>query len=330
MNKQSFTDFEIIFVDNGSTDGSVEFVERNFPGVRVVRNSRNLGQTGGWNRGISVSKGRYLVFLDNDTEVAPEWLQEMVRIADLDREVGICTSKVMYFGSKKLINACGCVVDTYGGTWNRGSGEEDYGQYDGEESREVFAAYGASWLVKKEVIEKIGGFDDDFFAYYEETDFCWRARLIGYKVRYVSTSKTRHITGMTAGRSEQATWKKAFYFYTKNKVNALIKNYEFENVLKRLPIVLFLHSAQSLLYSMLYDNIEVFKWFISGIIWNLKVLPKTLEKRRRIQAYRKVPDKSLEKIMYSGHLWLRKHRISELLQKNRRQKVPVKRKTIST
>jgi len=222
LNRQSFKDFEVILVDNGSSDGSVDFVKDNFPTVKIVRNHRNLGYAGGWNSGIEISIGKYLVSLNNDIELDTDWLQELVKSVEKNPSVGICTSKVLRYDDREIIDSCGVSLDVYGGTWLIGECEKDYGQYDGKEPKEVFSAYGASILVRRQVVDRIGAFDDDFFAYYEETDLCWRARLHGYKVLYVPTSKAYHMGGMTAGR-RSAQWEKG-YFYFRNKINSLIKN----------------------------------------------------------------------------------------------------------
>lgn len=304
LNRQSFKDFEVILVDNDSSDGSVDFVKDTFPTVKIVRNHRNLGYAGGWNSGIEISRGKYLVSLNNDIELDTDWLKELVKSVEKNPSVGICTSKVLRYDDREIINSCGVSLDVYGGTWLIGECEKDYGQYDGKGSREVFSAYGASILVRRQVLDKIGAFDDDFFAYYEETDFCWRTRLYGYKVLYVPTSKAYHMGGMTAGR-RSAQWEKG-YFYFRNKINSLIKNYEAKNALKRLPIVLFTHFLHSILYSLTYCNIEPLRYFIRAVVWNLKILRTTIKKRKKIQAYRTVSDKDIEELMYSFPLWLLK------------------------
>jgi GT2 family glycosyltransferase len=192
--KQTYTDFEVIFVDNGSIDGSADFIKTHYPQIKVIENLQNIGVAKGYNQAYYFSKGDYIVLLNNDTTVNPIWLEELVNIADQDKAIGICQSKILYMDRPNVIYATGHEL-RLGIIYNRGEGKIDTGQYDTKLN--IFGACGCSALYRRNMLEQIGFFDPNYFCYCEDSDLSWRAYNIGWKARYVPSSVCYHKSGGT-------------------------------------------------------------------------------------------------------------------------------------
>ncbi len=211
--------YEVILVDNGSADNSVSFVGKNFPHVKILKLDKNYGFAEGNNKGIEKARGDYITFLSNDTKVDKNWLLMLVKSAEKSKKIGICSSKVLDFKDMKTLQYAGGYLDILGSSYFRGMGEEDKGQYNKEE--EVNSAFGCSMLIKREVINKLKYcFDPKFFLYYEETDLCWRTKLLGYKIIYVPKSIIFHKGGATSSKMKDESM---FYLY-RNKLWTFKKN----------------------------------------------------------------------------------------------------------
>ncbi|MEM2618598.1 MAG: glycosyltransferase family 2 protein [Candidatus Hadarchaeales archaeon] len=188
-----YPNFEVIFVDNASTDRSLEHAKKKFghdPRLKFVANDKNYGFAGGNNIGLDHACGEYIVFLNNDTQVDSNWLSELIQVMDSDSSIGAAQSKLLMMHDPKRIDACGLMLTPYGILLERGSGEVDSGQYD--ETAEIFAAKGAAIAVKREVLNEVGPFDKDYFVFSEDVDLCWRIWLRGYRVVLVPKSIVFH------------------------------------------------------------------------------------------------------------------------------------------
>ena len=214
--------YETIVVDNGSTDSSVLFINENFPEVKIVQHPSNQGFGKAVNSGIKTSRGKYVVLLNNDTIVDKNWLKELVKTAESDEKIGIVGSKLLFLDEKDVINNAGSYISfPTGDGGDIGYGQIDRGQYDFQ--RRVSAVCGASMLIKRNLIKKIGALDADFFLYYEDTDFCWRARLHGREIIFNPHSIVYHVH---AGTSKE--WSPFFTFYAfRNKILMCLKNAPF-------------------------------------------------------------------------------------------------------
>jgi hypothetical protein len=208
---------ETIVVDNGSTDGSVEFVREQYPLVRVVALDTNQGFAGGNNAGAAVARGRDLVFLNNDTQVQPGWLSALCAGVNEAEGFLLTTSRVVYMHAPTILDSAGDGVFRCGGAFKRYHGAP---ANSATESCEVFAVCGAACLVRRSVFEELGGFDEDFFASHEDVDLSYRARLRGYHCRYVSGAVVRHRGSATLGRLSAFTvfhgQRNLEWLYTKN------------------------------------------------------------------------------------------------------------------
>lgn len=220
---QSYPDFEVILVDNASTDGSADFVAERFPRVRIIRNSRNLGFAAGMNVGLKAAQGEILVLLNQDTVVGENWLTALVEAMAADREVGVAGCKILYPDGRTIQHAGARLDYPLGFAHHYGYGELDQGQYD--ILRPVDYVTGAAMGIKREVVEKIGYLDEDFFpAYFEDVEFCLRAREAGYKVIYVPQAVLIHHESSSTDRESYDQNR----YYHKNRLLCLLKHYASE------------------------------------------------------------------------------------------------------
>jgi len=183
-------------VDNGSTDGSVEYMAATFPWVRVVALDRNTGFAHANNAGAAGAAARYLVFLNNDTEVQPGWLASLTDVADADPAIGLVTSKLVYMDRPDIVDSAGDGYLRSGGAFKIGHGRSDDGA---SAPREVFGACGGACLIRRDLFEAIGGFDDRLFLIYEDVDLSYRARLRGARIIYAPGAVVRHAGSASVG-----------------------------------------------------------------------------------------------------------------------------------
>ncbi len=196
--RQDFRDFEVIVVDNGSTDGSVELLRGpQFAPLRVIENPRNVGYCAANNQGIRAARGRYIALLNNDAEPAAAWLGELVAALESRPEVGMAASKILLSEDHHIIDKAGHLIYPDGQNRGRGTGERDQGQYDRLE--ETAWPDGCAALYRKSMLEVVGGFDEDFFAYADDAELGLRARIAGWGCLYVPTAVVYHHLGSTLG-----------------------------------------------------------------------------------------------------------------------------------
>jgi len=239
---QSYPNYEVILVDNGSEDGSVDYVRDNFPNTKLIVNAANLGFSRGNNIGIRAAKGKYIATLNNDTRVDRNWVQELVKVAEADEKVGSCQAKIVSFRDRRIIDAVGIRINKCGTPYQIGYGEKDEGQY--ENVSEVFGACACAALYRKEMLDHVGLFDEDFFTYYEDVDLAWRARLLGWRCVFVPTSLVYHIHSATGRRVSGFTQ----YYLARNRFWLLKKHATWRQF------------ACSLLWFLFTDF-----WFTSGV-----------------------------------------------------------------
>ncbi len=226
LQRQTFANFEVIFVDNGSTDGSGDWMESRYGHwVRVERNSKNLGFAEGNNVGIRLARGKYIVLLNNDTVVDPRWLEELIKPVEADPAVGMCASKVLSYDRPDVLEATGELLYRDGLNRARGHLEVDRGQYDLDV--EILFPPGCGALYRKEVLDEVGPFDEDFFAYGEDADLGLRARLAGWRCIYAPRAVLYHKGSGSTGRYSPF---KAFYV-ERNRVWVAVKSFPFSLLL---------------------------------------------------------------------------------------------------
>ncbi len=278
--KQSFREFEIILVDNGSTDTSVEFVKENFPQVKIISLQKNFGFAKAINEGVKVSTLKYVVFLNNDTEVDKSWLKSLIDCADSHPEVISINSKLLNFYDRDIIDGVGILINEVGQARSIGWQEKDKGQYGKEQY--IFGATGGASLFNREDFVKVGGFDEKYFMYSEEVDFSFRAQFLKYKSIFCPKAIVYHKHKATSGRLPSHTE----YWQFRNMTQTIIKDFPTSLLVKRwrwLKIIL-VH-----LNTYLYQIKNGFWWspFLADI-WIILHLPKLLRIRKKIQVNIKV------------------------------------------
>lgn len=280
LREQSFRDFETVLVDNGSTDGSVPFVSRNFPEVRVLSLGENKGFSVAVNAGIRASHAEYVALLNNDTETDPGWLEALVRAAEAHPEAGSFASKLVDFKDRSMLDGAGDALRRSGLPYRLGHGEPDRGQYD--EAAFVFGACAGAALYRRSMLDDIGLFDEDFFAYCEDGDLSFRAQLTGYRCLYVPEAVVYHLGSASAGGKRSPT---AVRLGTRNGLWLLVKNLPAPLVPRFLPFV----AAGQL--SRLISTASTFtlRAHLEGLAGVPRLLPRMLRKRREIQKRRQVP-----------------------------------------
>lgn len=275
--KTKYPDFEVIVVDNGSSDGSVSFLSKMFPNVSVISVNPNKGIDIPYNLGASTACGSLLAFLNNDMEVHPDWLLPLVLAMENNERVACCDSKLINYFERDKIDAAGGFIDNYGNTVNRGTGEIDKGQF---KIQEVFHG---STLFKKDLFMKVGGFDESFFLYYDETDLCWRLHRSGYKIFSVPESLIYHIGSHTISiRGPQKKPKSIVFHFYKNKLRMLIKN-QFGISLMFSVLVFLLDLCGTGIRMLLMGNQDYIPILGKALIWNLRNLRGTLQNRIRFK-----------------------------------------------
>lgn len=281
--------FEIILVDNHSSNGTMDYVSQDFPEVQIIRNKENLGFAEANNIGFRRAKGDLILFCNNDVEVEDDFLGKLVEELKKDEKLGGVQPKIVLMNENNKLDSVAGFLTNSGFLLHYGiyKDEKDY-KYN--RKLDIYSAKGACMLFKREVIEKVGLFDKDFFAYFEETDFCHRIWLAGYKIRYIPEAKIYHLMGGTSKDIDLAFIQ--FHSF-KNRLNSFLKNLGFKELLKILPLHLFLINLASVFYAI-SGRVKVAFGLQNAIIWNLVNLRKTLRKRRIIQRdIRKVKDSEI-------------------------------------
>ncbi len=288
LSQITYPNWELVVVDNGSTDESLSFA-KNFSlakvKVQILENKTNVGFAPANNQGFEVSRGEYVLLLNNDTKVEKDFLTKMVAKMESDPTIGVMQPKIYMMDKPEYLDNAGSFFTKTGFLIHWGFGKKDATEFDQE--REVFTVKGACMLVRRELITKVGLFDPDFVSYFEETDFCWRVWLVGFRCIYFPGTHIYHKVGFTSQRLEVIS---VNYHSLKNRIVSLIKNLNGFNLIG----VMFQHMAILIgltFYYLIKFQFRQAKMFIDAIVWNIGHLSSTFVKRRKIQKLRKVSDK---------------------------------------
>ena len=275
---QEGVDAETILVDNASSDGTAAYVRAQYPWVRVVELDRNHGFAGGNNAGAREARGRYLAFLNNDTAADRRWLHALRAGLDERRGIALATSRIVYMHDPQIIDSAGDGLTRWGGAFKRHHGGP---VGDARESRDVFGACGAAFIIPKAVFDEIGGFDPDFFLSHEDVDLSYRAQLRGYRCRYVADSIVHHRGSASIGRASRL----AVFHGQRNLEWMYVQNTPLSLLIRTLPGHIVYNAAAALHFARL----GVLGTFVSAKIAAVAGLPRALRKRAAIQRTRSVP-----------------------------------------
>jgi len=222
---QHSSDAAVIVADNASSDTSVEWVQQNYPGVRVILNPRNEGFSKGYNLALRQVKAEYFILLNSDVQVTAGWLDPLLDLMEKNPQVAACQPKIRSFTQPEYFEyagGAGGYIDRFGYPFCRGRLfdhlEKDEGQYDDEKT--VLWATGACLMIRSKLYHQAGGLDEDFFAHMEEIDLCWRLNLMGYQVKYCPDSIIYHVGGGTLNKTSPTKT----YLNFRNNLALLVKN----------------------------------------------------------------------------------------------------------
>ena len=269
----NYDNYEVIVADNGSIDDSVSFLEKQYPGIRLIRFTENYGFAKGYNEALKQVQGDYYVLLNSDVEVQPGWLQPMINLLETDKNIAACQPKILSYHNKKMFEYAGAAggwLDKYGYPFAKGRVfdicEEDNGQYD--QAEPIFWASGAALFIRPDVFHEMNGFDEYFFAHQEEIDLCWRIQLAGYKIYSCPSSVVYHVGGGTLPRGNSL---KTFLNFRNNKI-MLSKNLPFSKKLWIMPVRNFLDTVSAwkgllsgdagYFFAILKAQLAFFKWWL--------------------------------------------------------------------
>jgi GT2 family glycosyltransferase len=285
LRRQSYGDIEVILVDNGSDDRSVQLVRESFPDVRVIRFSRNRGFSAAVNAGIRVTKGDYVALLNNDTEADPRWLEELKKGLDTRGDVGFCASKILYFDRRSIINSAGDAMSVTGYPRCIGNTEPDSKEF--ERTREVFGASATAALYRKEMLYQVGMFDEDYFAYYEDVDLSFRGQLAGFRCLYIPTAVVYHWGSATTGEFSDFV----VFHLERNVLYNLIKDMPLPIIRQNLKGIIKTHIGMGAVFA----SRRQFTVWARAKVSALAGLGRMVRKRREIDGIRRV---SLEYIFH--------------------------------
>ncbi|RLC94443.1 MAG: glycosyltransferase family 2 protein [Chloroflexi bacterium] len=288
LRSQTYPRVETIVADNGSTDGSLELLARDYAWVRVLPLGENRGFAGACNAGMRAARGEIVVLLNNDTEADPHWLEEVVAAFQRHPKAGLVASKMLLFDRRDTFHTAGDFYRLDGIPGNRGVWQRDVGQYNREEY--VFSACGGSAAYRKSVLEQIGLLDEDFFFSCEDVDLAWRAQLTGYRCVYAPRAVVYHKLSATGGGAT------ASFYDGRNFIYLLAKDY---------PGDLWRVHWRAILRAQLRITVEALRARrgeaararLRGQLAGLLGVPKMLRKRRAVQRSRTVERTYLESIL---------------------------------
>jgi GT2 family glycosyltransferase len=286
--KQTFRDFEVIVVDDGSHDQSVSWLEENYPTVRVIVNRQNQGFALSCNTGADVARGKVIVFLNNDTEPETTWAEELALAICSHPQTGIFASKLLLFDERDKIHSAGDSIGLDGIPRNRGVWQQDKGQFDQQAS--VFGGCGGAVAYRRELWSALGGFDEQFWMYVEDADFAFRAQLLGWEATFVAAARVYHHLSATGGGAL------ASYYVGRNTIWLIAKN---------MPRVLLWRNFPQIIGAQLGIALDALRnWRgeaararLRGQIAGVLGLPSILRKRATIQPRRILDDFELERKM---------------------------------
>lgn len=298
LQETTYANHELVLLDNNSTDESVEFIRKNYPGTRILQTGFNGGYSLAYNIAFEACNGRYLVMLNNDVRVHPGWLEPQVKEMESDEKIAAVQPKLISMHDTSLFEyagACGGFLDIYGYPFARGrvffTVESDTAQYN--DTADIFWATGAAMLVRLSALKECGNLDKDFVHHMEEIDLCWRMNLAGFKLKVVPEAVVEHYGGATIIPD---SYKKTYWNH-RNSIFMLFKNLESKNLFP----LLFKHFLLDELATIWFmAKLQIHKVYAvqAAHIWILFHLRMLIKNRRLAQQKRKVSDKEVFKLIY--------------------------------
>ncbi len=265
LRKITYKNYEVIIVDNASPSDNPDVIKDNYPEITLIKSKKNLGFAGGNNLGIQQSTGKYLFFLNNDTEVTETFLEPLVERMELDERIGMVSPKINFYHSPGIIQYAGFnKMDPY---TMRSTGVppgcEDKGQFT--EDQMTHFAHGAAMMVRREAIEKAGMMPDLYFLYYEEVDWAIQIKKAGYIIYLVPRAIIYHKESVSVGKKSPMK----VYYMMRNRIIFIRRNTNFLRFITCMMYVLFLVVPKNNLVYLLKGDVKSWLNFNKGLLWNL-------------------------------------------------------------
>lgn len=295
--KQSYSPLEIIVVDNASLDQAADFVREKFPKARVLKRKVNDGFGAGANAGVKLAKGKYVLFANEDMVFDRDYISNLISVMEGDSSIGACQGTIYQIPAtgKKLkvdnLKKQRLAVQSTGLFFNYTGvlvGDPRRTSPEKKDPVEIFSAT-APFLVRKEFIEAIGGFDEDFFLYFEEVDLCWRIWLTGRRVVYVPQAQVYHKGGGSTGKLGTEV---VLEYSVRDRIASFIKNLGFGRLFIGLLVQLLTTASGSIIF-LLKGQFKLSFAICKAWLWNIWHFPSTSAKRIRIQRSRVISDRGL-------------------------------------
>lgn len=283
LSKSTYKNVEIFFVDNASTDESISYAEKSKLPLQIIRNKKNLGYAEGHEIAFKKAKGAFVLLLSMDTIVMPTTIEVMVKTMCSEETIGAVQPKLLMYPEKNLIDSIGSFFLFSGMLYHFGREKKATNPLYNKQM-EIFSAKGACLLFRKDMLEKTGLFDKDFFAYYEETDLCHRVWLAGYRIVYIPDAVCYHTGGGASGKMVPSYIQ--FHAY-KNRLCSLSKNLSLSYLLRVLPATLFIYQLATIMY-LATGKPAIALAVQKSILWNITHISETLKKRKVIQTKTRV------------------------------------------
>ena len=291
---ETASDCELIVVDNGSSDGSLEFLSTFRPVIRVLPLESNVGFAAGNNAGARLARGRYLAFLNNDAAPQPGWLAAVRAALDAHPRAGLAASCIVYLSDPATVDSAGDGMTRFGGAFKRAHGRP---VSEARDSREVFGACGAACLIRRGLFDDIGGFDEAYFAVHEDVDLSYRCQLLDYHCIYCPDAVVHHAGSATMGRVSA----RSVFWGQRNLEWTYVKNTPWPLLLFTLPGHV-LYNVAAILYFARSGHLRT---FLSAKWHAIKELPRVWRQRRDIQRRRRTSLLRLWKLMDGGWIALK-------------------------
>ena len=296
-----FENFETIVVDNASTDNSVASVRSNYPNVKLIENDKNYGYAGGCNIGAEAASGDFLIFLNNDTVQEKDWISNLIKTINSDDKIAAVQPKILNYYDRNIFDYAGGSgghMDIYCFPFARGRifsfQENDEGQYNNKEK--CFWSSGTCFMVRRELFQKAGGFDESFFAHMEEIDMCWRLYAMGFEVWVEPDSVVYHKNALTLPMYSH----KKYYLNHRNSLLMLLGNYSIKNIFL-IGIPRLLLEKIACLYSILMLDWRHFTAILRSLFWIIFHPNVIMKKRKSFSKIRTITDKKImENMMQSS------------------------------
>ncbi|MEA2300055.1 MAG: hypothetical protein QOE44_590 [Solirubrobacteraceae bacterium] len=288
---QDLDELEVVIVDNGSTDGTADWLRETWPEFKVIRLEENRGVTAALNVCLGAGAGEFVALLNNDVELDPRCLGELRAALGACPQAGVAAAKLIQFDRRDHLDGTGDLYFWGGEAQRRGQGELDLGQY--EDAEDVFGASGAVALYRRSAIAVVGDFDERFHALREDVDWSFRAQLAGFRCRYVPTAVAHHMGSATIGTGATDF---VLYHNWRNGIWTIAKNYPIASLARHLPSILLVQARNLAIATRRH---KAGLWFRA---WRdaLRGLPVMLRRRRGIQAARTATVRDLERAVAAG------------------------------